>query len=259
MIVKKECFITLKQLEKIDNNYKCPFCDKLYSKMGICTHIWRNHSELSSDFNPNIGYSTGTKKAWNKNLTKLEIEKYRENKREKERLRKRRIKSLKPKIRYNGQFTHCVECGKEIDGKYGNGKYCSRQCSRKEGGKARAKKIPFGGHTSKLRIDYITKNGEVVKLQSSYEIKVAKSLDENNINWIRPNAFKWKDSKEIEHRYYPDFYLIDYDVYLDPKNDYLVIKDKEKIERVSKQNNIYIIVLNKDNLDWVNIKNFLKK
>jgi hypothetical protein len=34
--------------------------------------------------------------------------------------------------------------------------------------------------------------------------------------------FIWKDNTGNEHRYYPDFYLPEYDVYLDSKNDYLI-------------------------------------
>jgi hypothetical protein len=156
---------------------------------------------------------------------------------------------------YKEKYDYCLICGIKIDGSYREGRYCSRDCSRKAGGKIRSKRKPFGGHTSKLRIDYKMKNGEIVHLQSSYEVSVAKSLDENNINWIRPKPFKWKDSQGIEHRYYPDFYLIDYNIYLDPKNSYLIIKDKEKIELVSKQNNICIIILDGNNLDWEKIKN----
>ena len=62
--------------------------------------------------------------------------------------------------------------------------------------------------------------------------------------------------------YYPDFYLPEYNVYLDPKNDYLInnkskrfgITDVEKIEKVEQQNGIKIILLDKDNLTWENIK-----
>ncbi len=51
----------------------------------------------------------------------------------------------------------------------------------------------------------------------------------------------------------PDFYLQDYNVYLDPKNNYLQKKDKRKIELVIQQNNVRLIVLNKSALDWNSI------
>lgn len=52
------------------NKYVCPECGKEYSKYGIGNHFWRNHTEEGKQFNPNKGYVTGTRKAWNKGLTK---------------------------------------------------------------------------------------------------------------------------------------------------------------------------------------------
>lgn len=58
---------------KLDNNwiqnnglYKCPFCKKEYSKFGIVTHIWRNHTEEGKHFkNNNLN-----RIPWNKGLSK---------------------------------------------------------------------------------------------------------------------------------------------------------------------------------------------
>ena len=47
----------------------CPYCGKHYSKYGIKCHIWRTHGE-GQNFNPNSGYQTGQRIAWNKGLTK---------------------------------------------------------------------------------------------------------------------------------------------------------------------------------------------
>jgi len=32
--------------------YKCPYCNKEYSKKGICSHIWKMHGE-GKDHDPN--------------------------------------------------------------------------------------------------------------------------------------------------------------------------------------------------------------
>lgn len=92
-----------------------------------------------------------------------------------------------------------------------------------------------------------------ITLDSSYEVVVAKSLDEHNIKWTRPaKAFRYFDG--IQHRHYlPDFYLPEYNVYLDPKNDYLIKKDQRKISLASNQNNVRIVILDKNNLEWKNI------
>lgn len=70
-------------------------------------------------------------------------------------------------------------------------------------------------------------------LESSWEVDIATWLDKNNIDWDRPKHIKWVDSTRKARKYFPDFYLPDYDVYLDPKNPYIIAKDKEKIKAVS--------------------------
>jgi hypothetical protein len=55
-----------------------------------------------------------------------------------------------------------------------------------------------------------------VFLESSWEVIVALELDKNNIKWIRPKFINYT-LNNTRKSYYPDFYLIDYDVYLDPK------------------------------------------
>lgn len=70
---------------------------------------------------------------------------------------------------------------------------------------------------------YICKDGSIINLDSSYERIVAKILDDNDIKWIRPKSIDWYSKDGKKHHYFPDFYLIDYDLYLDPKNDYCFI------------------------------------
>ena len=87
-------------------------------------------------------------------------------------------------------------------------------------------------------------------LESSYELRLAQDLDKNNIKWIRPKRIKYTDQKGTVRHYTPDFYLTDYDVYLDPKNDYLISIDIDKIRSVMLQNSINILVLNNKQLTW---------
>lgn len=113
---------------------------------------------------------------------------------------------------------------------------------------------------SKKAHGHTYKNGTYYKgvyLDSSYELTVAKSLDENNVKWIRPRSLFYTDSKNQKHRYFPDFYLVDYDIYLDPKNDYLISISQDKIERVIHQNNIKLFILDKDHLTWDKIQKLI--
>ena len=103
----------------------------------------------------------------------------------------------------------------------------------------------FGGKNYRKTFLY---NG--VLLESSYELTLAKELDSNNIKWNRSKRLKWVDEAGKQRHYTPDFYLLDFDVYLDPKNDYLIKIDSVKIKLCSIQNNVIIHVLNKYQLSW---------
>lgn len=119
----------------------------------------------------------------------------------------------------------------------------------------------LGGITQSRWISYKGK-----KLGSSYELTVAKSLDDNNIRWDTCKRFNYIDPFNKKRTYTPDIYLVDYDVYLDPKNDFLIeninpslgFSDVEKIKLVEKQNNIKVFILNKTQLEWNTIQNQIK-
>lgn len=216
----------------MEENYICKFCGKQCKN----ANSLRNHERFCKE-NPERQESPWIKfnherGAWNKGLTKDTDE----------RIKKRSETFSK---RYKG-----TEEGKRIFSH-----------PQSEEHKQKMRKIAFerhwgGWHTSKS-IEY---NG--TNLDSTYEFEVAKTLDENQVKWERPTYFIWEDTKGIKHRYYPDFYLPEYNVYLDPKNDYLInnktkkfgITDVEKIEIVQQQNRIHIIILDKNNLTWQSIK-----
>lgn len=83
---------------------------------------------------------------------------------------------------------------------------------------------------------------------SKWEVRVAETLDLHGIKWERPRTgFVWNDHG---NKYYPDFYLPDYEVYLDPKNSYLQKADKQKIESATERNGIRVLVLSEEQLDW---------
>lgn len=105
------------------------------------------------------------------------------------------------------------------------------------------------------------------KFQSSFEVKLAKELDKNNINWTKPEPLTYTDTNGKSHKYIPDFYLPSYNVYLDPKNDFLIENvnpyfgyyDTDKIKWVEQQNNVRILILNEQQLYWKYIKSMLEQ
>lgn len=101
---------------------------------------------------------------------------------------------------------------------------------------------PNAGHSQKFYVTDSYNNN--VCLQSSYEKLCSDILNELKIKWIRPKALIYSNKK-----YFPDFYLTDYNIYLDPKNDFLYNKDLEKINNVIKENKVKIFILKKENLN----------
>ena len=92
-----------------------------------------------------------------------------------------------------------------------------------------------------------------VSLDGTWELTFAQYLDKNNIKWERPcKGFEyiWNNDKHI---YYPDFYLIDYNIYIEIKGfeterDYIkwkslsnliIIKRKEINDIKNNQYNIF--------------------
>lgn len=120
----------------------------------------------------------------------------------------------------------------------------------------------LGGVTQSRWIRY---NGKV--LGSTYELKLAQSLDEHGIKWDTCSKFKYVDPHGKLRTYTPDIYLTDFDVYLDPKNDFLIrsvnptlgFKDVDKIKLVEEQNNIRVIVVDKHNLNWDCVKALIEQ
>ncbi len=86
------------------------------------------------------------------------------------------------------------------------------------------------------------------RFDSKWEVEVAKILDKNNIKWIQPKPLVWIDKNDKKHNYFADFYLIDYDIYLDPKNDYCIKVQKEKLDYL-KNNYDNVHILDSDMID----------
>lgn len=213
-----------------ENEYECLICGYKTSKYGILNHIIFNHNDIDKERIKHIMLNRLGKPAWNKGLTA-----------ETDIRIKKSVETLKTKI-HNGEIKykgtpHTEEFKKK-----------ARENAIKNnlGGVRKSKKILYNGYY----------------LGSMYEYKLALDLDKNNIKWKVPNKIKYKDSNGKTRFYTPDFYLPEYDIYLDPKNDYLInninpilgFKDSDKIKWVCEQNNIKCYILNEKQLNWDYIK-----
>ena len=172
-------------------------------------------------------YSNYPDCSWNRGLTKETDERVKKN-----------TDSLKKYFHKNGSHWTGRKHKKETKDKISKSKI--QQLSN----------IPFYSKRCKV-------NGII--LDSTYEKRFAESLNENNIEWIRPKRwFKWIDKKQQTRRYLPDFYLPEYDVYIDTKNSYLMRKDREKIENVIRDNGINLVVIDELSLDWKYTKEIIE-
>ena len=92
-------------------------------------------------------------------------------------------------------------------------------------------------------------DGSNIRLDSKWESKLADRLTDIGLKWERSSGpehgFEWIDKKGTKRTYNPDFYLPDFDVYLDIKNDYIKnVKQKSKVDYVlEKYKNIRIFNL----------------
>lgn len=186
----------------------CPKCGKQHEKSGTyCSHSCANSRKHSVETKQNISIALSGKK--------------------------------RPNVPLGGCFKRhddvkhiCSICGKQSIVRYSdrNKKTCGAEdciTFAKVG-----KRTYINGTRNPTWFFNPFENKEVL-LESSWEVEIANFLIQNNIKWIRPKFIKWIDSLGKTRRYFPDFYLPDYDLYLDPKNPYCMKRDKEKIEIIS--------------------------
>lgn len=145
---------------------------------------------------------------------------------------------------------NCVVCNQTHSS---HGKTCSMPCKRKYLSiRVRGK---TGGNTdcNKPGIDSF---GKKFFYDSNWEIAMAQSLDAAGIKWARPNKFILSDGRA----YTPDFYIPEYDVYLDPKakrpNYYR--QSILKIEMFEQEYQTRCLVITKLNLlEWYHVQTMI--
>lgn len=208
---------------------KCKYCQREFS-----TPSGRGVHEIQCPSNPDRKSPQKGREAWNKGLTK------KTDPRIAAQAEKQKKDLASGKLKHPGKYKRSEDVRKRLS--------------------EVAKERGLGGVRPSRWVEY---NG--VMLGSTYEVEVAKSLDSFGVKWEKPSRFNYIDPNGKARTYTPDFYLSDFDVYLDPKNDFLInnvnprlgFSDLEKIRLVEQHNNITVIVLDKDNLGWEQIKELL--
>jgi hypothetical protein len=111
--------------------------------------------------------------------------------------------------------------------------YCKKQSERmKERHKSGELERQVLNGFGKKWIKHETWYGKIATLKSSYEVYVAKFLDENKIMYEYEKMYEYHDSySDRDRKYYADFYLPDYNIVLEVKaswaiDRYQVLRDK---------------------------------
>jgi len=137
----------------------------------------------------------------------------------------------------------CLICSKQFEHVGRKVKTCSFICYKKLLSQQSKANVNCGGDTNYKKYYY-----KDIYMDSTWELEIAKWMDGEGIEWERSRKimFWWTDINGNKRRYYPDFYLPKYNIYLDPKNKYLLSKSLYKLEQVKKENNITLIYGDKD-------------
>lgn len=102
------------------------------------------------------------------------------------------------------------------------------------------------------------KDDKIIYLQGSWELKYAQYLDSLNLKWIKPghgdlkNSFYWMDDEGIKRIYTPDFYILDWNKYIEIKG-YWREKDRIKMKKVLEQNKISLQIIEKKEMKNLNL------
>lgn len=136
----------------------------------------------------------------------------------------------------------CVICGSRFSRSilFVNQKFqvCNRKCHLELLRQKAIENPNCGGETGYRHYKY-----KGIWMDSKWEVELAKWMDAEGIRWGRDrkrHMFWWTDDNGDKRRYYPDFYLPKFDVYLDPKNKYKMKQDRIKMERVVEENGIIL-------------------
>lgn len=196
--LNKQTFKVNEEWKQKSGLYRCPYCGKEYAKKGICTHIWTKHIEEGIKHN------------------KRKLEKAR-NKRQKTSNQYIKAKEegnvyiLSKESRLKISKTSIINSKKQWS-------YPENRKKHSTVMKNAVKKYPesYSANNVSGRVKTFEYNG--FKLKGTWELDVTRYLDKNDIKWtnIFANGFDYMYNNEF-HLYFPDFYLLDYDIYIEVK------------------------------------------
>lgn len=150
--------------------------------------------------------------------------------------------------KYKVIHSKCVICGNETSYKTGHKvkQTCSKKCYHSLLSINSKNNPKCGGETNYKKFVY-----KDISMDSSWEVRIATLMDSLNIKWERSKKLLlwWYDENNKKRRYHPDFYLPEFDLYLDTKNKYLIEQDSYKIKKVIENNKVKLYVGDIDDVE----------
>jgi hypothetical protein len=98
-------------------------------------------------------------------------------------------------------------------------------------------------------------NGNVYKVQGRYEYHFIEWLDKNSMQFkCHPGRIKYVDSNGDFHSYFPDFFIYNWNCYVEIKNKFLMSMQEEKFNMIRQSNpDIEIKILLEEDLNLLGI------
>lgn len=223
-------------------DYVCKYCKTIITKSFNLNLIANHHRWCIKNPNRNIFLEKTKNLSYQRSkITKESLEKM-----------KQKIKNLHKEGKYKNSYKKIIET------KIKNGTLKHNEKTKK----ILSEKAKNSKHRRLVKSTrfYKTKKGFDILLDSSWEEILAKRLDDLNIIWIRPESIEYIDKNGEKRRYFPDFYLPAYDIYIDPKNKIAMEKQRDKIDILKKSIKNLMFLTSKtdcENFSIDFIKNFV--
>lgn len=215
----------------------CPKCQSLFdpkTKWGFkkfCSRSCGNSRVRTEEFKQKAReFSLANPKGWATNPTNING-----------------AKASKEKWNALRQTLRCKECQKQFEVPYSqrNRKYCSIDCANKN-----------KYHVNSNRKKTCVYRG--YKMDSGAELVFAQQCDLHQIRWHKNTTqyFVFVDSAGKTSKYYPDFYLEQYDIWVEIKGRCYIRPDDE-LRRGAVGKPVFLIISNQFSKDFAKFKEFI--
>jgi len=242
LIKRNLCRIKKHKHQFCDHSCSAKYSNKTRKRVKWSESAKQAHSKKMKE--KNIKWSESTKQAYSKKMKERNI-KWSESAKQ---AHSKKMINFTPKL--------CIICNNKIPYEKRHRKTCSANCLSINQSKA-AKRNLLGGSLHPKEVILI--NGDKLYVDSTWEMLLANDLIKENIRWNKPKKFLLTNGST----YTPDFYLLDYNVYIDPKSlfkKWNAPSEKQKtqlqnIKQFEKEFNAKcILITEKKNLTWDYIK-----